>query len=70
MIPGTFLKKQEMPPRAGRKFEELVRDMRIIAENNGFWRKPVFDKSVLLPLILGGVIAVVDEEVDGFVEVP
>ena len=70
MVFGIFPKKQKMPSRPGRKFEKLIRDMGIIAENNSLWRKSGFDESVLLPLILGGVIAIIDKKVDGFVEAP
>ena len=64
------MEHDEAAPGLSRKDGELIRDVSIVAQHNGFWRKLRRYDFIFPALILRGMIAIVDEKIYGFRKFP
>src|SRR5262245_17147907 len=68
MVHRRLAEKQELAPGVLRKLQQAIGVVRIVAENERAFPESRLDRPVFLGLVVGAVIAVVDEQIDRRIE--
>ena len=69
MIQWFFLKKNELSARSESKGKKFIVSVRIISKDNCGWRELRLNCFVFSPFIFGGVVAIIDKDIDALAEI-